>query len=156
MESAGMKGKMCTSKRWLVGMLKKIVSKIEILGLIVIFFASLFQVVATDWWDKQIVEWEVGIRQRTDDTILHSISRLTDIVASPNTQSKLIGRDLLLSDIGKSRRRIQNDYNDRREEIENGQYALFQAIRNWLFLVGSFLVLGSKLLNRIISKYYKI
>jgi hypothetical protein len=48
----------------------------------------MWQIVATDWWDKQIVEWEIGIQQDVNHSMLFSMSRLAEIMVDNNEQSR--------------------------------------------------------------------
>jgi hypothetical protein len=68
--------------------LKKVLYRIEILGLVTLLAASMWQIVATDWWDKQIVEWEIGIQQDVNHSMLFSMSRLAEIMVDNNEQSR--------------------------------------------------------------------
>ncbi|XXJ19633.1 hypothetical protein ACR42D_08840 [Desulfovibrio caledoniensis] len=130
-------------------MLKKVLMGLEILGLVIILMASIWQIYATDWWETQLTEWGIIIDREADHATLEAISILAEIVAAENPNEKTLSKERLTTFISESRLRLIKETQNRRSAMENGQYPWFVSIRLWLFLVGSSLAIGCKLLELI-------
>jgi hypothetical protein len=115
----------------------------ELVGLLVIFVASFWQLNVTEWFDFQMMEWQSSIQEDVNLTILHSLNKFNWLILEEDRNIKNSISIQISQNISDGLHKVIKQREKRKEAIETGQYNTFSWVRKLLLLLGAgFLIIG--------------
>lgn len=135
--------------------------KFELIGLFFAFIAICSQVIATEWWERQLREWQSHIQADVNLTILNSLKNMGSLMIEDNKKNKKDIVERMSKDLDYVYEKTAREGDNRQKEIKEGQPNLFGSFRGLLliiiaffFLVGKWFTLRSKSLYKYQEQHY--
>jgi hypothetical protein len=125
---------------------------IEILGMLILVIATVWDNNFSGWWDKQSSEWQYRIQEEMNLDMMYAMQKMVVISSNEDVQYKKQVANDTHSELEKAARRAIEERDARRRAL-NGQAELFSTIKVWLFILGTICVVLGK--GIFLVSYYK-
>ena len=115
---------------------------LEVLGLAVLLFASIWQAFVTDWLDNFPVKSQYYIQETANLAVLRSLDGLVQIAREDDPTRRKVEIDKV-SMVAKDAQFQLIEIRDRTEKVEHDQGSWLKFIRHTLFVIGAaFIIFG--------------
>ena len=115
----------------------------EIVGLVVVLIATIWQGTFTDWFDKISRDWIAATQESVNLSLLYALNDLSRQVneADPEKRQKI--RMEIYDRVSAATTEAIRD-RERRTALEKGQATIFSTTRYAMLLIGAALIVGGK------------
>jgi hypothetical protein len=118
--------------------------RLELAGLIIVFFTTVWQVLLTDWFDEQKKEWQFYIQEEVNMAVLASQMDIASMISTEDkSREQSLWLDIYNRNGGAINKALQ-ERDKRRTFFEKGQGYYFQSIKSSLLMLGSILLAFGK------------
>ena len=121
--------------------------RFELAGLIIVFFATVWQVTFTNWFDEQNTEWQFFIQEEVNMAVLASQMDIASMISTEDKNTKKRLSQIVYNRDGEAINKALQERDKRHSFFDKGQGYYFQAIRSSLLILGSILLAFGKWLS---------
>jgi hypothetical protein len=127
-------------------------NRLEVVGLAMVFMATVAEVRFTDYWDDQFRDWQAYIQEDINFTEIKTLQDLAQmLILSDNLARKAIADEISSRVNGAMTRAIENR-NERQAAKEHGKAAWFLDIKSLLLVCGSAFLAFGKFLTHLATE----